>query len=279
MWLSNPSVEIGCALFAGLYVAVGRLTGNRLQRYQAWALGAAMIALIVALDGPLDELEDARLFTAHMIQHLILALIFPPLLLIGTPDWILRPIISIRPFRFVARILVHPVVAYMLYTLVLIGLHSPQIYDWICRDDDAHIAMHLLLLASAVPLWWPLLSPLPEMPRLSYPAQMLYLFFWLIPMAGVAAPITMAGKVIYPWYLEGPHPFHLSPLSDQVLGGLIMWVGAGFYMIGVCTTIFFSWVRYDSLNEPEVDLTPMIPPVEIGSGARRASRPVREAAR
>jgi putative membrane protein len=277
--LSNPSVEIGCALFAGTYIAAARLTGNRFKRYQAWALAAAMIALIFALDGPLDRLEDARLFTAHMIQHLILALIVPPLLLIGTPDWILRPILSIRPFGFIARILVYPVVAYMFYALVLMGLHSPQIYDLMCRDDHVHIAMHLLLLVSATPLWWPLLSPLPEMPRLSYPAQMLYLFFWLIPMAGVAAPITMATKVIYPWYREGPHPFGLSPLSDQVLGGLVMWVGAGFYMIGVCTTIYFSWVRYDYLHEPEIDLTPIVPPVEIGSAARRAPHSVREAAR
>lgn len=259
MLLSNPSVEIGCALLPGVYIAVARKTGNRFQPHQAWALGAAMAVLVLSLDGPLDRLEDARCFTAHMIQHLSLALIVPPLLLIGTPDWILRPIISIRPLGFIARVVVYPVVAYMVYALVLMGLHSPQVYDWMCRDDDAHIAMHLVLIASATPLWWPLLSPLPEMPRLSYPGQMLYLFFWLIPMAGVAAPITMARTVIYPWYLEGPHPFGLSPLSDQILGGLVMWVGAGFYMVGVCTTIFFMWVRYDSLYGPDADLDPMIP--------------------
>jgi putative membrane protein len=254
---SHPSVEIGCVLFVCLYVAVARLTGHRFLPHQAWALGASMLILMLTVDGPIDALEDARLFTAHMVQHLILALVVPPLLLIGTPDWIIRPIISVRPLRFIARILVYPIVAYMVYTLVLVGLHSPQLYDLMCRDDDFHIAAHLLLLATAVMLWWPLLSPLPELPRLSYPAQMLYLFFWLIPMAGVAAPITMASTVIYPWYLEGPHPFHLSPLSDQILGGLAMWVGAGFYMIGVFTTIYFQWARYEDRDEPEINFAPI----------------------
>jgi putative membrane protein len=92
---------------------------------------------------------------------------------------------------------------------------------------------------------------------------MLYLFFWAIPMAGVAAPITMATKVIYPWYLEGPHPFHLSPLSDQVLGGLTMWVGAGFYMIGVFTTIYFHWAQREDSDEPEINSIPAASPAPV----------------
>jgi cytochrome c oxidase assembly factor CtaG len=70
-------------------------------------------------------------------------------------------------------------------------------------------------------------------------------------MAAVAAPITMSATVLYRWYLEGPHPFGLSARSDQVLGGLTMWVGAGFYDIGVFTTIFFRWAQREDLDEPE----------------------------
>jgi len=108
-------------------------------------------------------------------------------------------------------------------------------------------------MAAGVLMWWPLLSPIPEIPRLSYPAQLLYLFAMLIPMAAVAAPITLANSVIYPWYLEGPHPFQITPLADQVLGGLLMWVGAGFYFIGVFTVIFFRWARYEDRDQPILD--------------------------
>ncbi|HJU11224.1 MAG TPA: cytochrome c oxidase assembly protein, partial [Candidatus Binataceae bacterium] len=220
---------------------------------------------ILTLDGPIDWLEDARLFTAHMVQHLILALVIPPLLLIGTPDWLIRPLLSMKLLGKAVHLLVHPVVAYIVYNLILVGMHSPKIFDLMCRNESFHVLMHLLLLSAAIFLWWPLLSPLPEFPRISYPAQMLYLFFWLIPMAAVAAPITMAASVIYPWYLGGTHPFGLSPLSDQVLGGLTMWVGAGFYMIGVFTTIYFQWARYEDLDEPEFNF---MAPATRGSDIR-----------
>ncbi len=76
-------------------------------------------------------------------------------------------------------------------------------------------------------LWWPLLSPLPEYPRLSYPMQIMYLFLLMIPMTAVGAPITMAKSVIYVFYMIGPHPFGLTPIADQVLGGTDHVGGAG----------------------------------------------------
>ena len=95
-------------------------------------------------------------------------------------------------------------------------------------------------MAAGILLWWPILSPLPELPRLSYPAQILYLFLLMIPMTAVAAPITLATRVIYPWYTEGAHGWGLKPLDDQVLGGLIMWIGQGTYLMFVFTFIFYN---------------------------------------
>jgi putative membrane protein len=253
--LSDLSVELGVIAFVLIYVAIARVTGKRFQVYRCWALVAAMTVLILTLAGPIDELEDRRLFAAHMIQHLILALIEPPLLLLGTPDWVLRPLLSIKVVGSVMRILTYPLIAYLLYNMTLVGMHSPWIFDLMCRNEGFHITMHLLLLGTAVLLWWPLLSPLPDFPRISYPAQLLYIFFWLIPMAAVAAPITMATTVLYPWYLEGPHPFGISPMSDQVLGGVAMWVGAGVYVMGVFTAIYFYWAQREDLDEPEFNLS------------------------
>jgi len=131
-------------------------------------------------------------------------------------------------------------------------IHVPTVFERMVRDEGTHIALHLLLMAAGILTWWPLLSPLPELPRLTYPGQMLYLFMMLIPMAAVSAPITLAPTVIYPWYAEEPHPLGLTALADQELGGLLMWVGAGLYLMCVFSLIFFRWARREDRDEPVV---------------------------
>lgn len=246
----HPSVLIGVAAMAAAYIGASRLSGRGVSRNQAIAFAGALIIILISLCGPIDELEDDRLFFAHMFQHLLLCLVMPPLLLMGLTDWMVRPLVLNRWIRPLARMAFNPVIAFLVYNGALVVIHAPRVYDLMCRNDAVHISVHLVLMAVGVIFWWPLLSPLPEMPRLSYPAQMIYLFLLLIPMAAVAAPISFATSVIYPWYLEGPHPFGVLPLADQVAGGLLMWVGAGFYVICVATLIFHRWAQRDDCDDP-----------------------------
>jgi putative membrane protein len=246
----HPSVIIGVLALAALYIGAVRVTRRRVTPFQAAAFAGALIVILLSLCGPLDELEDDRLFVAHMAQHLMLCLLMPPLMLLGLTDWIVRPLLLNRWIRPLARLLCNPLVAFLGYNAMLVVVHAPRMYDLMCRDDAVHITIHLVMMATGVMLWWPLFSPLPELPRLNYPAQILYLFLLLIPMAAVAAPISFATSVIYPWYLEGPHPFGITPLADQVAGGLLMWVGAGFYVICVATLIFYQWAQRDDCDDP-----------------------------
>jgi len=248
----HPSVIIGVLAMAALYIGAVRLSGRRVTRLQAASFAAALMVILLSLCGPVDELEDDRLFIAHMAQHLMLCLVMPPLLLAGLTDWMVRPLLFNRWVRPLARLLCNPLVAFLTYNAVLVAVHSPGVYDWMCRDEAVHITVHLVLMAAGVMLWWPLYSPLPELPRMSYPAQILYLFLLLIPMAAVAAPISFATSVIYPWYLEGVHPFGITPLADQMAGGLLMWVGAGFYIICVATLIFYQWAQREDCDDPLV---------------------------
>jgi len=78
----------------------------------------------------------------------------------------------------------------------------------------------------------------------------------MIPMTAVAAPITLATHVIYPWYLEGPHGWGIKPLDDQILGGLLMWVGQGTYLMAVMTIIFYRWSRSEDRDEPLASAAP-----------------------
>jgi putative membrane protein len=162
----------------------------------------------------------------------------------------IRPWILRRPIEPIARIVTKPVVAFLIFSAIFVTAHFPPIFDRMCRDEDFHIFLHLLFMASGVILWWPILSPVAELPRLSYPAQILYLFLLMIPMTAVAAPITLATRVIYPWYTEGTHGWGLKPLADQVLGGLIMWIGQGTYLMIVFTFIFYKWSQLEDRDTP-----------------------------
>jgi putative membrane protein len=249
---AHPSVVAGVGALAVLYWAVARWTETRPSSAERLAFSAGLAAIVLALDGPLDAWADARLFTAHMLQHLVLTLVVPPLLLLGVPAPMLRPLLRVPGMRPVARLVTHPVIAFAGYNAVLVVLHLPAVFERMVRDQPIHIALHLLLLAVGVILWWPLASPLPELPRLSYPGQMLYLFLLLTPMAAVAAPITLAPTVLYPWYAEGPRPWGIAAHADQVIGGLAMWIGAGFYLLCVFSLVFFRWARHEDRDTPAI---------------------------
>ncbi|MGH7814840.1 MAG: cytochrome c oxidase assembly protein [Candidatus Binataceae bacterium] len=247
----HPSIPIGVACITVIYIAMGRVMGRRPTRRQAMWFALAMAAVLFA-QTELDELADQRIFAMHMLEHLVQGLVIPPLLLLGIPDWMMRPIANNRYVKPIARVLTNPVVAFLIFSCVFTTAHMPPIFDLMCRDEHFHIMVHLAFMTTGVLLWWPILSPLPEYPRLSYPAQILYLFLLMIPMTAVAAPITMAKSVVYPWYLEGPHGWGLRPLEDQVLGGVLMWVGQGVYLMIVFTITFYKWSRHEDRDIPEI---------------------------
>ena len=247
----HPSIPIGVAALFAIYLGACRVAGRRPTRRQAMWFAIAMGVILYA-HTELDELADARIFSMHMLQHLIEGLVIPPLLLLGTPGWMIRLWVLSRPVKPIARVVTKPVIAFLIFSAVFVTAHFPPIFDRMCRDEDFHIFLHLMFMASGVILWWPILSPIPELPRLSYPAQILYLFLLMIPMTAVAAPITLATRVIYPWYTEGAHGWGLKPIDDQVLGGLIMWIGQGTYLMIVFTFIFYRWQQREDRDVPAV---------------------------
>ena len=129
----------------------------------------------------------------------------------------------------------------MIFNLVVAAWHLPPIYNTAMANHGVHIAQHLMFMAAAVIMWWPLMSPLPELPRIAYPAQMLYCFLMTIPMSIVSIYITMADAALYPAYAAAPRIWGLSPMEDQLIGGLIMWVPGSLFFLGVMSVVFFKW--------------------------------------
>jgi putative membrane protein len=248
-WGLHPSVLLGTGLLGALYFyGIGPLRRRRnlgppAARWQIASFVAGLIVLLVSLNGPMHDLSDYYLFSVHMVQHLLLTLLFPPLLILGIPGWLLRPVLQHSPVLRTARLLTHPVVAALLFTATIVVWHLAPYYDLMMRDHDVHIVTHLMFMVTATIMWWPVMSPAPELPRLPYGLGMLYLFLVGIPMQLVAALITLSGQVLYPWYAAAPRTWGLSPLDDQQLGGLLMWVPGGLWMFLAIGALFFLWAR------------------------------------
>ena len=232
-WHSDPTVVAGLALLAGGYLAATRWRSHfrpeaRVEPAKVVSFMAGLLVLFGALTGPIHDLSDFYLFSAHMIQHMLLIFAMPPLMLHGTPGWMLRPLVrDPRVARFARRV-TRPAATFVIFNVVLVAWHLPPLYNLAMNQHAVHIVQHLMIMVASVILWWPMLSPLDELPRAPYPVQMLYLFVVGLPMVMVAIFISMADSLLYPYYAASPRIWEaLTPQADQHLGGLIMWIPGG----------------------------------------------------
>jgi putative membrane protein len=257
-WSIHPSTVIGIAALGALYL----WAAHRLRRQPSLAqkiyFFSGLLLMFVSLNGPIHDLSDDYLFSAHMVQHLLLTLAMPPLLLLGVPGWMLSGPLSSRFVRPAARFFTRAPIAFVVFNLAIAVWHLPPFYNAAMANHNIHILEHLMFMVAAVLMWWPLLSQVPELPRLAYPGQMLYSFLMSIPMSIVAVYIAMSDHVLYPAYAAAPRVLPLSPLEDQLLGALIMWIPGGIIFIIIMTVVFFKWNARgeDSTAGAQVDWKP-----------------------
>ena len=256
MWTWEPSILVGTGLFLGAYLlAVGPMrkrfsTDGSIRRGQiAWFVSGTLVILL-ALISPLDTLGDEYLFSAHMIQHMLLAMIAPPLLLFGTPGWLVEAMIRREPVRRAAHFLTRPATAFLLFNVIYLGWHIPRLYEAALNNETIYIIEHLLFLAAGVINWWPILSPTPALPRLSYPGQALYLFLEAVPCTILGAIISFAPAVMYPTYAAAVRILPLNPMDDQQIAGLVMAMPAGMIYLLAFSVVFLKWMQ--SENQPSV---------------------------
>jgi len=261
-WHADPTVVAGVAALGGLYVAAlrrGRAQGRPVKGIQVVSFFAGLAVLLGSLTGPLHDLSDYYLFSAHMVQHLLLVFAMPPILLYSTPGSMLSPLLRHPRVLRLGRRLTRPSGAFASFNLVLVAWHLPPLYNLAMEHHGVHIVQHLMIMVVSVILWWPVVSPSPELPRAPYPVQMLYLFVVGLPMVVVSIFITMAGTVLYPYYAAAPRVWDaLTPHTDQHLGGLIMWIPGGIIFMIIMTVVFFKWNARgeDSTAGAQVDWKP-----------------------
>jgi putative membrane protein len=249
-WTIHPSTVIGLTALGWLYFRRARAAeGIGPSTAQRVGFTSGLLLLFVILNGPLHDLSDFYLFSGHMVQHLIMELIVPPLLITGTPGWMLRPALQWPIVRWLAPRITTGAMAFAIFNLTLCAWHIPALYNLALLHHNVHIMQHLTFLVASVLMWWPFLSPLPELPRLSFPGQMLYCFLMTLPMSVVAIYIAMADTVLYPLYASSPRLWGITPKMDQLIGGLIMWIPGGLFFYGVMTVVFFRWQKQGNAED------------------------------
>lgn len=268
-WTWEPSVVNGCALLTGLYLGLARPLSARALYFLA-----GVLVLLLSLVSPLDLLADRYLFSAHMVQHMLLVLIVPPLLLLGIPPGAADRWLDRTPISRVARLLPRPLLAWSLFNGMLWVWHLPALYDAALRHTALHITEHLIFLATATIFWWPVVAPITG--AVTRPSQapwvnLLYLAAAMVSGTVLGILLTFASPGLYATYRQpddalGILPlireeWGLTPAADQQLGGLVMWIPGGMIASLAIIIIFAHWY-----NGPEA------PPPAPGHRQRQMER-------
>jgi putative membrane protein len=216
-----------------------------------------ILIIYISVGTPLDDLSDHFLLSAHMLQHLLLSMVASAFLLLGLPGWLLRPLVLRKSIFPIAFVLTRPFVAFALFNLTLVFVHLPSAMTLeLAHEHTVHLAAHALLIATGMLMWWPVLGSVPELPRLSYGQQLIYLFVQSFVPAVLTAFIIFTNTTIYPDYVNFPRLFGLSAVDDQRIGGLIMKLGGGALLWGAGTVIFFTWFGKEERDEPAIPPPP-----------------------
>lgn len=233
-WSWDPTVTVGTVALGAGYVWLIRAQGAR--RVTNWSplarlyFALGLLLLFLALESPIDIGGDYYLFSLHMLQHLILAMMVPPLLLLGLPDeWRASNVVRLSPFM-----------TNIVFNVVLAVWHLPFLYEATLRNDPLHVLEHLSFLAAGMLFWWPIIVPSTTRKAMSVLGKIAYLGFAGVPPTILGLAFIMSPTVLYPFYGAAPRVTPLSPLDDQLLAGLVMFgLGNIIYFVAI-SIIFFG---------------------------------------
>lgn len=263
-WVFDPIVVLALAAAAWAYVAGlrrVRAAGRPFPGRWSTAWFAGLGALALALLSPIDAYADASLWV-HMVQHLLLTLVAPPLLAFGAPvtlalraarpdvrrRWLL-PVLRSRP----VAILANPIVGWALFVGAPFAIHFSPLFDLALRDDAVHATEHALWLGTALVYWWPIVGRDPMPHRMSYPARMLSMLLTMPATSFAALAIYGASTALYPTYAALPDPWGGLALGSQRVAAVIMWLVGNLFMVAAMLVCAGAWKRDEERRtEPPV---------------------------
>lgn len=259
----EPSITISLAAVAVLYAVGVRAVWHRAGRgrgvsvRQAWLFAAGIGALVLALLSPLDTMAE-QLFAAHMIQHMVLIGIAPPLLVLGAPmvafSWAIPRTLRMRAHRWwqhapgtralaegAGGALLSPWAVWIPHAIAIWAWHTPALYQRALENGALHALEHLCFIGTALPLWWAVLEPR-GVRREGYAAGILVLLATAMHTGALGALLVFARTAWYPAQAAGAAGWGLTALEDQQLAGLIMWIPGGFIYLVASSWLFLGWI-------------------------------------
>jgi putative membrane protein len=216
------------------------LLPNVLSGWRLAGFMSGLFALWIAVGSPLAAFDD-DLLSIHMVQHILLMVVAPPLILLGAPALPLLhglpqkfvrsglgPLLRWPPIQRLGHVITHPVVCWLAAMVALIGWHTPSAFEFALRSDSWHEFEHTCFFATSILFWWPVVQPWPSVPRWPRWFIPLYLFLGMMANDALSAFLAFYDRVLYPSYAAASRPFPISPLEDQALAGAMMWVFGSF---------------------------------------------------
>jgi cytochrome c oxidase assembly factor CtaG len=270
-WSLDPQIVLGIfVLMAGYILFTGSLNDRRpdaaervvtTRQRVSFILGCVL--LFIALGPPMEDWASL-LVSGHMVQHLIIMFLVPPLLLYGTPPWLLEPLTRWRVVDRLGYWLTRPVVTFFISTVVIVAWHLPALYDLSLRFEPLHALQHMTYLVAFLLVWWSVLGPLPAWPRATPLMQAVFVFALTLPGAIVGAFLTFGPVGYYPYYTTVPRMWGLDLGTDQQIAGLLMWVLGGALSLLLFTIIFLRWANAEDRQEL-ANRRPVTPATEVRS--------------
>lgn len=249
-WSFQPNVEVYLLVgfLIGAYVYLVRVIGPKavgpgkevISRRQLGCFIGSMVMLFAASTWPIHQIGEDYLYSAHMFQHMMLSYFLPPLVLLATPEWLLRVLVGEGTTYRVVRFFSRPVVAAVSFNGMVMITHIPGVVNGSTVNGPFHFLLHFMVVMTAILAWMPVVGPLPEL-QMRHGGKMIYLFLFSVVPTVPAAWLAMAENPVYYHYGDQPvRVWNIDPINDQQVAGLIMKVGGGIFLWVVLIYMFFK---------------------------------------
>jgi cytochrome c oxidase assembly factor CtaG len=268
IWLTTSLVTTAGIYLRGWFV-IRRTRPAQFTRIRLASFFAGLAILWLAIGSPMDGFADA-LLSAHMVEHLLLMSVVPPLLLLGLPvvpllrgmplfvtRFILAPLIRSLALRRLGHWLITPLIAWLLMNACFLGWHVPAAYDFALEHENWHVVEHICFLGSSILFWWVLIRPWPTKVRGLTWGLIFYLVSADVVNTMLSAFLAFCDRPVYVFYVTHPNPFGVSPVQDQVLGAVIMWV---FGSLAFLLPAMVIAVRLTATNASHFEPSLVVPP-------------------
>jgi cytochrome c oxidase assembly factor CtaG len=253
-WSWETGTIIGIAVVIIVYFAITFPLSKRFTHSdppnssQILWFSLGIFAAILALISPINIASKEYLFSAHMIQHIMITLVMAPLLLAGTPSWLISDVMHLNWIKRFTKIITNPIPAFFLYFLSLSFWHLPSVHTAMMGNEAMHVAQTLSFIVTGLLFWWPVVIAVPELQILSDPLKMLYLFLAVIPCTVLGVVIIFAPTVMASSYSMAARITPLDPMTDQQVAGILMAVPSMFILLGTMLTVYYRWYKHEGAS-------------------------------